>query len=150
MLRQFSDHFAEDARHRGRDLFRRRAVKIIQAGPGEIVARVEESPGNDTFIEYDPADPANTASYECTCDYFRENGGEPCKHLWAALLQADGEGVLPQGDSRHAETTRPLETGSQIHTGAGAEAGGAAAGAVGAGRALAGGVAGSRRSSRRS
>src|SRR4051812_24454044 len=103
MLRLFQSQFAPDVRHRGQDLFRRRTVKIIQAGPGEIVARVEGPPGNDTFIEYNPSDPVNTASYECTCDFFRDNEGVPCKHLWAVLLQADGEGVLPKdagGDAK--------------------------------------------------
>ena len=94
-LRPFSQDFQQAVKSRGREYFGRRAVKIVQAEPGLITARVHGSEWYDVRIEYDPGSPDPSTAYECTCPYFADHD-DPCKHLWATLLQAEAEGLLPE------------------------------------------------------
>ncbi len=90
----FSNDFDLAVKSRGRDYFRRRRVKRLETAANSITAAVEGSDNQwyHARVEYnDRGEP----HYQCSCPFFRDNGGYPCKHLWAALLQAEQQGVLP-------------------------------------------------------
>jgi superfamily II DNA or RNA helicase len=103
----FAGDFDLGVKSRGRDYFRRRKVRRLDAAPdGAITATVQSSAGGwyHVRLEYDEhGDPV----YDCSCPHFQDHGGYPCKHLWAVLLQAEQEGVLTVPANAHG---RPGDT----------------------------------------
>src|SRR3954463_778236 len=83
--------FSARLRERGASYLAGGKVKITQPGPGTIVVRVQGSQPYVVEIEVD--DEHDDIKYRCTCPYFAE-WDAPCKHIWAALLAADQEGLL--------------------------------------------------------
>src|SRR5688500_1210290 len=94
-LSEYSPDFFDGVRSRGREYFRRRAVRILQVTPHAVTASVQGSTTYSVLVQWDPDDDGPV--YECTCPYFNDRD-EPCKHIWATILQANAEGVLPGPD----------------------------------------------------
>ena len=94
-LSDFSPDFTADVRARGLDYHKRGLVRLTKSSDGLIQARVEGTYDYRTRLERDKY---GDWTYDCTCPYFSDHG-EPCKHLWATLLKADQEGVLPDPDA---------------------------------------------------
>ncbi len=86
--------FTRNVRHRGEEYYRRDRVRIERASENELHARVR---GSQTYeVELKLKD--GTVSVWCDCPYFADNG-VPCKHLWATILAAEAQGVLPVATS---------------------------------------------------
>ena len=82
-------HFVDwRVRERGRAYFPTGKVQIVDAGPETVEAVV--SGGEEYRVSLRRED-ANLWVF-CTCAYFE--GGEPCKHVWAAVLAADEKKAL--------------------------------------------------------
>ena len=93
-LEEFAYDFDLLVQERGREYFRRRAARIVSSEAGRIDAVVAGGTRYKITIEWDDL---GERTYDCSCAYFRDRG-EPCKHLWAALLQARQDGVLSGAD----------------------------------------------------
>ena len=82
-------------RKRGIDYFRRRSVKVLSFGPDEAEATVTGSePYHVRLVREE-----KKLLGSCSCPYFTDRR-EICKHVWAALLAADGLDALrgPEDD----------------------------------------------------
>src|SRR3954451_8462713 len=81
-------YFEKRVQFKGIGLFQSRRVKGSSYSPGNFEAVV--SGGEDYPVRLRFRDKRLRIS--CTCPYFDENG--ECKHLWAAILEADRIGAL--------------------------------------------------------
>src|SRR5579872_4253418 len=75
----------------GQALFDSRAVRLVDAA--EDHAHVDVADGR-IFGARLALESAGNLSIGCNCPIFRSN--RTCKHLWAAVLEADREGALSQ------------------------------------------------------
>ena len=98
-LEEFAYDFDRTVQARGREHFRRKAAKIVAADAVHIEGVVA---GGNRYKVKVSWDEAGEPTYECSCPYFRDRG-EPCKHLWATLLQADKDGMLSLAAEGDAE-----------------------------------------------
>ena len=98
-LEEFAYDFDRTVQARGREYFRRKAAKIVAADAVHIEGVVA---GGNRYKVKVSWDEAGEPTYECSCPYFRDRG-EPCKHLWATLLQADKDGMLSPAAEGDAE-----------------------------------------------
>jgi superfamily II DNA or RNA helicase len=87
---KFSSEFSKNARVRGDDYRREGRVVITAASDSSIAARARGSEPYLLDISWQDA----TLLVRCDCPYFQDNG-IPCKHLWATLLVAEEQGLLP-------------------------------------------------------
>src|SRR5437867_7591698 len=90
LLEDFASDFGREVQARGREYFRRGAAQITDSGAEYIEASVR---GGELYTAYVGWDELGEPEYDCSCRYFQDRGG-PCKHLWAALLQAEKDGLL--------------------------------------------------------
>ena len=90
--------FDGGARSRGEKLFASRAVRWIESSGHHAVAQVMG--GSPYQVRLTLEDDALWTW--CDCPYFYDQG--PCKHLWAAVLEADSRGALADADAvKHLE-----------------------------------------------
>jgi hypothetical protein len=94
LLEEFARDFDRSVQARGREYFRRRAAKVTAAHPRHVEASVA---GGNRYKVKVSWDGDGEPTYDCSCPFFRDRN-EPCKHLWAALLQADRDGLLRTED----------------------------------------------------
>jgi hypothetical protein len=93
---RLQDNFPQKARSRGEAYFRQGRVELDHADHEHVAAYVDGS--QEYWVEIDE----ETAF--CECPWFLK--GNPCKHLWAAILAADAE---LQALNPHPETAPPIE-----------------------------------------
>ena len=75
---------------RGREYFRSGEVRILRADARGILARVR---GSALYkVEFDFYEDGDWQG-ECSCP-FNQDRLEPCKHMWATLLEAAAQGRL--------------------------------------------------------
>jgi len=98
--------FNSKVRSKGESYFRQRAVKITSFQTDAVAGIVRGSQADPYrfVISWGDADTDIVAA--CNCPYYE--GGDFCKHLWAAMLKADAEGRT----ASLADSKRPL---SLIH-----------------------------------
>src|SRR5437762_633746 len=89
-----ADEFDSGVKQRGQEYFEEGAVRITNAADDRISARVR---GQDHYHVKIRWDGTGRMDFRCTCPYFEDQG--PCKHIWATLLQADEEELLPRGQN---------------------------------------------------
>jgi|SRR5579871_65438 len=82
--------FDKHTQLRGAGLFHNRSVRVSQESPRRLKALVIG--GDPYWVEITHEDGRLLVS--CECPYFEEYGS--CKHLWAALLEADRRGALAE------------------------------------------------------
>jgi len=82
--------FDPGVRQRGDDYFRRGRVKIEEIHDSFMSASVRGGTRYHVVLEYEPG----SLLVDCTCPYF--DGGDQCKHIWAAILAADVSRFAPQ------------------------------------------------------
>jgi len=92
-IQELRNDFTRTTRHKGEDYFRRKAVKIMDHDATRIRARVQGSELYNVDIQWG----GEEFTYDCSCPHFEQHG-ELCKHLWATLLTAEAQGILPQPD----------------------------------------------------
>ncbi len=85
---QLAAFFEKRVQFKGMDLFHARAVQVHSAGPDHLNADVQ-----GTYLyELDLTFADGRLLLYCDCPYFESNG--ECKHLWAAVLEADRRRAL--------------------------------------------------------
>ena len=90
LIDRLESDFAEPVRNRGRNYYERGAVDIMRVTHRSVTAAVQGEKRHVVEIDWD----AGFIEYECTCEDFQLRG-EPCKHIWAALLAANDLNRLP-------------------------------------------------------
>jgi len=93
---KLSFQFEKRVQFKGRELFIANAVKIDESGPDRFHGAVRGGQFYAVGLDYH----AGELKVSCACPYFAEYG--PCKHLWAAILEADREGALRNASSNGA------------------------------------------------
>ena len=80
---------------RGREYYHAGTVRILGSNPGQIVALVRGTVEYSVAIECEK----DCLIYSCTCPYYTDQAN-PCKHIWATLLQASSRGLLSDWEGR--------------------------------------------------
>ena len=83
------DDFDRKVRQRGEAYFKRGDAEIIDATPGRVVARVRGSKLYTVRLDFKD----DELEVSCTCPYAADWGAY-CKHAWAALRQAQKQGLI--------------------------------------------------------
>jgi hypothetical protein len=91
LLNLLADEFASDVRARGREYYLDGCVFSLTRSGGMIRARVSGT--RDYNVKVDVRQAPEDVRMECTCP-FAEDRAEPCKHIWASLLEANSRGLL--------------------------------------------------------
>jgi superfamily II DNA or RNA helicase len=118
-LSNFELDFSPAVQTRGASYFRSGAVDLRKIEPGHLLANVrgERRYTCEIWWEGDPRDLELAVDYRCTCPYFMDQD-EPCKHLWATLLQATAQCVLEPAsdddDVAHDGMDFLMKLGSQL------------------------------------
>ena len=88
---KLATQFEHGVRLRGRDYFKYRAVNILNGSATSVHAHVR---GTSIYsVKVDLKD--DTFSVSCDCPYFGEHS-EPCKHIWATVLEAERAKLLSE------------------------------------------------------
>ena len=82
--------FEKKIQVRGQELYLQRAVKVVEATPSSFEAKVSGSRLYDVELTYSDG----SLLIYCDCPYYADHG--PCKHIWAAILEADRRGSLEE------------------------------------------------------
>jgi superfamily II DNA or RNA helicase len=82
--------FQESIRARGHNYFERGAVDLMRFTHRSVAAAVQAEQRYLVDIDWD----GGFLEYECSCDDYQQRG-VACKHIWAALLEAQRRGRLP-------------------------------------------------------
>ena len=90
-LQEYAPDFYGAVKAHGRDYYRRGDVRIIAKRPRRCRPR---SKGPASTRRSSAGTRTTGPKYSCTCPYYQDQG-DPCKHAWATVLQANAEGVLP-------------------------------------------------------
>jgi hypothetical protein len=85
--------FEKKIQIRGQELYDQRAVKVVEATPKHLAAEVRGSRLYDVELNY----AHNALLIGCDCPFYIDHG--PCKHIWAAILEADRRGSLADAQS---------------------------------------------------
>jgi superfamily II DNA or RNA helicase len=80
----------------GMNLFQGRAVRITEANQAHLFGEVQGGQRYTVRLIYE----TGRLMVYCSCPYFADYGR--CKHLWAAILEADRRGVLGEAASSSA------------------------------------------------
>jgi hypothetical protein len=96
--------FEKKVQIRGQDLYDQHAVKVVEASPSHLAAKVMETRLFEVGLNY----AEGSLLIGCDCPYYFEHG--PCKHIWAAVLEADRRGSLSDArDSRYLQLEDDLD-----------------------------------------
>src|SRR5580692_10795936 len=87
--------FDRGVQSRGFGLFKGRAVRVLEQSSDHLQALVTGGRLYEVRVTYEDG----RLLVFCECPYFGEYG--TCKHLWAAILEADKRGAL--ADALHAK-----------------------------------------------
>src|SRR5215467_3953338 len=109
LITEFSSDFSSAIRSRGSDYFQEGRVKIKSGSEWELYAKVRGS----RVYEVDLSIEGEELIVHCDCPAFET---EPCKHLWATILAADGKGYL-RGDGKLGplELVRDIDEGYDFY-----------------------------------
>ena len=88
LAKRLAGDFSARIRDRGQSYFSQGRVKILYGTDTELETQVEGSANYAVNFEWKEG----VLFASCGCPYFE--GGEECKHLWAAILAADARGYL--------------------------------------------------------
>ncbi len=93
LITELSIDFSTAVRSRGADYFQEGRVKITNGSDWEVYARVRGSRTYRVDLEIE----GDELIVHCDCPDFER---EPCKHLWAAILAAEGKRFLRGNGAR--------------------------------------------------
>ena len=103
ILKSLAADFFPVIRARGENYFRENRVRLTEVDPGDpgrVLAFVQGSSRYTVQLNFD----GPQISYSCTCPFFF-NEGEPCTHLWAALLKLDRSGFFNRWEAARSPET---------------------------------------------
>src|SRR3954468_21921195 len=84
-----------------------RSGAVIEIGGGEWSAHATVRGTRDYRVELRRESGTDRFTASCECPYYADRG-EICKHIWAALLEADRRGLLEgEGQPLQAATLEP-------------------------------------------
>ena len=92
LSKRFSRHFSGSVRNRGQSYSWQRRVRIHKGTDSQVAARVRGSQNYEVSLELE----GGVLTVSCGCPYFET---DPCKHLWATILDAEKLGYLRAADS---------------------------------------------------
>ncbi|HWP41113.1 MAG TPA: DEAD/DEAH box helicase [Tepidisphaeraceae bacterium] len=92
LLERVAEEFDSRVRARGREYFEAGAVQITKSTSQRIHAKVLGSHVYDVKLSFDEF--GELVDTRCTCPYAADHG--MCKHMWAALLEAEDQQRLPR------------------------------------------------------
>ncbi|BBO36488.1 DEAD/DEAH box helicase [Lacipirellula parvula] len=98
--------FTAKVRAKGENYFRSRAVQWSSVDARSAVGTVRGNGPEPYRIVISWGAPEIGVVASCTCPYYE--GGDFCKHLWAALLKIDAEGLAAGLDAELGEANAPL------------------------------------------
>src|SRR5262249_22378638 len=90
LITELSSDFSSAVRSRGSDYFLKGRIKITNGSAWDVYAKVRGGRIYNVDLSIEEGD----LVVHCDCSDFET---EPCEHLWAAILAADGKGYL-RGD----------------------------------------------------
>src|SRR5688572_9164111 len=93
--------FDRSVQFRGVRLFNSRLVRVKDSGPSHLSGEVMGGSLYDARLQYD----GERVLAFCDCPYFNDHG--ECKHLWAAVLEADRLGALREAYNARYLTLEP-------------------------------------------
>src|SRR4051812_40459500 len=94
-------YFTAAVRQRGQAYFAGGQVRMLQGSATEFEARVRGSESYEVLLEVR----GSALRLQCDCLFFET--GEPCKHLWAAVLAAEKLRYLSAAISVTSVSLRP-------------------------------------------
>jgi superfamily II DNA or RNA helicase len=90
LIDELAREFAFPIRSKGKQYYLDDAVDMTSSDVGVIQAKVQ---GGNLYKVECRWHERDQVSFSCTCPHFQDND-QPCKHIWATLLEADHQGVL--------------------------------------------------------
>jgi hypothetical protein len=95
LSKKFADDFSHSAQAEGSRIFQHGGVIIEDHAADSVQALVRG--GGQSFSVFMIRE-KGAVRYSCECPYYTSTG-DPCKHVWAALLAADARGYTDQWDT---------------------------------------------------
>src|SRR6266536_4599686 len=108
LLQAIEREISAEVQSRGSEYFRRGAVRGIVTQNDTIRAVVEASRSYQVWIELAVR---GHISFYCSCPQYDSNL-DVCKHVWATLLAAEHDGLLPDWKSKRTPTLFPFDPDS--------------------------------------
>jgi superfamily II DNA or RNA helicase len=96
---QLAGQVDDRIRSRGLDYYRRGKVKKLKGTAWSVEATVQGTMPYKVHLDRN----ASVLKVSCTCPYLLDNF-DPCKHVWAALLAAEAQGLLKGADGQSPRT----------------------------------------------
>ena len=93
--------FERRLQFKGMNLFHARAVRITEANQAHLFGEVQGTSRYPVRLTHE----GDRLLVYCACAYFADFGR--CKHLWAAVLEADRRGVLGEADQSRRPAALP-------------------------------------------
>jgi uncharacterized Zn finger protein len=101
--------FDPASQRKGQGLFLSRAVRLNEGSPRHFHGEVQGTRYYQVNIDFD----GRTVLLGCECPFFASTG--PCKHLWAAILEAEKRGLLSEVvKAPSVEVEEDLEDDSEL------------------------------------
>jgi superfamily II DNA or RNA helicase len=91
LIKALAPHVSSRTRAKGLDYFR--SGGVIEMGGGEWTAHAVVRGTRDYRVDLLRESGTDSFTASCECPYYADRG-EICKHIWAALLEADRRGLL--------------------------------------------------------
>ncbi|HYK92284.1 MAG TPA: SNF2-related protein [Acidobacteriota bacterium] len=95
LLGKLAQLFSRNAQNRGADLYYSDSVVLTSIGAESLSADVFDR----GRFEVELAREDQVITYSCSCPFY-EDQLEPCKHVWATILEAEHEGHLQKWDRK--------------------------------------------------
>src|SRR5688500_19722560 len=102
LIKALTPHVSSRTRAKGVDYFRSGAV--IDIAGGEWTAHAVVRGTRDYRVDLLRESGTDRFTASCECPYYADRA-EICKHIWAAILEAEARGLLA-GDSPDRKSTR--------------------------------------------
>lgn len=94
LTKKFADEFTHNAQHEGARIFWAGGVKFEDRLPDQIDFTVQGGRPYSVFLGREKG----IVRYSCDCPYY-DSTGDPCKHVWAALMAAEQKGYTQQWET---------------------------------------------------
>jgi superfamily II DNA or RNA helicase len=109
LLGKLAPFISRNAQNRGADLYYSDSVVLTKITKEIISADVYDRARFEVLLKRE----ANAITYHCSCSFYQDQL-EPCKHVWAVILEAEHEGHLQKWDSKGAVEFYPDESAEEL------------------------------------
>jgi superfamily II DNA or RNA helicase len=101
---QIAFGFSNKVRKKGQGYFQKGAVELVEGDRDSVFAYVQGESLYEVFLERKKS----TIHAWCSCPYFEQHF-DPCKHIWATLLVAEGRDYLLGAKKTAPQYVEPME-----------------------------------------